>query len=135
MRQINPWAWQDQFGYAQAVVVPAGHAVLYCAGQTSVDAAGRPIHTGDMRAQLCQALDNLEAVLAAAGAGLDGLVRLNLMTTDVDALFACYDVLLSRLARAGARPAMTLLSVERLAFPQLLVEVEATASGPAAASR
>jgi enamine deaminase RidA (YjgF/YER057c/UK114 family) len=135
MRQINPWAWQDQFGYAQAVVVPAGRDVLYCAGQTSMDAAGRPLHAGDMRAQLCQALNNLEAVLAAAGADLGGLVRLNLMTTDVDALFACYDVLLSRLARAGARPAMTLLGVERLAFPQLLVEIEATALAPAVQSR
>lgn len=135
MRQINPWTWQDQFGYAQAVSVPAGHDMLYCAGQTSVDAAGRPLHAGDVRAQLCQALDNLETVLAAAGAGLDGLVRLNLMTTDVDALFACYDVLLSRLARAGARPAMTLLGVERLAFPQLLVELEATAVSPVASPR
>lgn len=51
-----------------------------------------------MAAQLTMALDNLEAVLAAAG-----------------------------MALAGVRPPSTLLGVARLAAPELLVELEATA--------
>jgi len=49
-RIINPWKWQDQFAFAQAYEVSGGERVLYCAGQASVDAEGRPAHVGDMRA-------------------------------------------------------------------------------------
>ena len=36
-RVINPWTWQDQFGFVQANEVSNGQRVLFCAGQTSVD--------------------------------------------------------------------------------------------------
>ena len=60
---VNPWKWQDNFGFSQAIDVRQAGRVLYCAGQTSVDAAGAPLHAGDMAAQLTQAFDNLETVL------------------------------------------------------------------------
>ena len=41
--------------------------VLFCSGQTSVDANGAPQHPGDMAAQIALAADNLEAVLREAG--------------------------------------------------------------------
>ena len=124
---INPWTWQDNMGYSQAIEVSGGQHVLYCAGQTSMDAEGRPVHAGDMRAQLGQALDNLETVLTQAGYSLSDVVRLNYYTTDVDALFPHFDVVMSRLASANCRPGGTLLGVPRLAFPELLIEIEATA--------
>lgn len=92
-----------------------------------MDAEGRPQHVGDMRAQLMLALDNVEAVLSAAGYGLSDVVRLNYYTTDVDQLFAHYAVVVERLAPVGCQPSSTLLRVTRLAFPELLVEIEATA--------
>jgi enamine deaminase RidA (YjgF/YER057c/UK114 family) len=104
-----------------------GRADRYCAGQTSMDADGNPLHEGDLRAQLSQALDNLEAVLRASGCGLSDVVRLNYYTTDLDGFFAAMDVVSARLQEAGCRPAMTLIEVSRLALPPLLVEVEATA--------
>ncbi len=61
---INPWTWQDEFGDVQANDVSDGDRVLYCAGQTSVDAEGKPVHEGDLEAQVLQALDNIETVLA-----------------------------------------------------------------------
>ncbi len=126
-RAVNPWTWQDAFGYSQAIEVSGAARVLVCAGQTSVDAEGRPLHAGDMRAQAMQALDNLEAVLGAAGLTLAHVVRLNAYTTDVDAFLQAADAWGGRLATAGCRPASTLLGVTRLAFPELLVELEATA--------
>ncbi len=80
-----------------------------------------------MRAQLTQALDNLETVLHTAGFTLADVVRLNIYTTDPDRLFESYDVLAGRLGAAACRQASTLLGVSRLAFPELLVELEATA--------
>lgn len=130
---INPWTWQDQFGFVQASAVTAAERTIYCSGQTSMDADGNPIHEGDMSAQLSQALDNLEAVLRESGCGLADVVRLNYYTTDIDAFFAAMEVLVARLEDAGCRPASTLLEVSRLALPPLLVELEATAVRGAAA--
>jgi enamine deaminase RidA (YjgF/YER057c/UK114 family) len=126
-RVINPWTWQDQFGYVQAHEVSGAQRVLYCAGQASVDGDGNPIHEGDMRAQLKQALDNLETVLSAAGLELANVVRLNYYTTDIDAFFEGFEAAASRLGESGARVSSTLVGVSRLAFPPLLVEIEATA--------
>ena len=124
---VNPWTWQDQFGFAQGVEVRGVERMLVCAGQTSSDADGRTVHAGDMAAQMNQCLDNLETVLRQAGLGLANVVRLNYYTTDVDAWLESAGSWGTRLAEAGCRPASTLLGVTRLAFPDLLVEIEATA--------
>lgn len=78
-----------------------------------------------MRAQIALAIDNLETVLREAGFGLADVVRLNYYTTDMDAFLQAGDVLGSRLS--GAQVSSTVLGVTRLAFPELLVEIEATA--------
>ncbi|MDB5919417.1 MAG: Bona fide RidA/YjgF/TdcF/RutC subgroup [Massilia sp.] len=126
-RRINPWKWQDNLVVSQAVEVVGGQRVLYCSGQAAIDGDGQPAHPGDMRAQIMLALDNIETVLHKAGYQMSDVVQLNYYVTNVDAFFAAYDALAGRLAAAGIQPACTLLGVARLAFPQLLVELEATA--------
>ena len=126
-RNVNPWTWQDQFGFSQAVEVSGHQKTLICAGQTSTAPDGSTLHPGDMRGQVAAALDNLETVLGEAGFSLSDVVRLNYYTTDIEAFFGAADVLGERLGAAGIQPASTLLGVTRLAFPDLLVEFEATA--------
>jgi enamine deaminase RidA (YjgF/YER057c/UK114 family) len=63
----------------------------------------------------------------AAGFALGDVVRLNYYTTDIDGFLAAYEVVASHLAKAGCQPSSALLGVTRLAFPELLVEIEATA--------
>lgn len=72
-------------------------------------------------------LDNLEAVLREAGVWLANAVRLTVYTSDVDAMIANFDALVGRLQKAGVKPPQTLLGVQRPAFPELMVELEATA--------
>ena len=126
-RIINPWKWQDQLGFVQANEVAGFTRVLVCAGQAAMSSEGVPLHAGDMRAQIALALDNLETVLKDAGIEWANVIRLNYYTTDVDLFFKEYDVAASRLAEAGCRPASTLLGITRLAFPELMIEIEATA--------
>jgi enamine deaminase RidA (YjgF/YER057c/UK114 family) len=126
-RIINPWTWQDAYGFVQGHEVTGGQRVLYCAGQASVDNDGRPLHAGDMGAQVRQSLDNLETVLKAADLDLTHVVRINIFTTDVDRFLASFHIAIERFTAAGCRPSSTLLGVTRLAFPELLVEIEATA--------
>ena len=89
-RVVNPWQWQDNFGFVQANDVSGFRRVLMCSGQTSVDAEGTPMHLDDMSAQLTLALDNLEVVLGQAGLSLSNVMRLNVYTTDVDRFFEAY---------------------------------------------
>jgi enamine deaminase RidA (YjgF/YER057c/UK114 family) len=129
---VNPWTWQDQFGFAQAISAPPW---LFCAGQGPADPDGNVMHPGDIGAQLTQSLDNLETVLAQAGTDLSHVVRLNYYTTDVDGLFGVWQsaegrIVAERLQKANCRPAQTLLGVARLAFPDMLIEIEATALLP-----
>jgi enamine deaminase RidA (YjgF/YER057c/UK114 family) len=124
---VNPWQWSVQFGFNQAESVEGHQRVLVCSGQTSVDAQGAAQHAGDMAAQMGLALENLEAVLSEAGMGLADVVRLNMYTTDVDDFIANFGPLAGRLQDAGAAYASTLIGVTRLAFPELMVELEATA--------
>lgn len=124
---VNPAKWQDALGFVQGHEVTGGQRVLYCAGQVSVDAEGKTMHAGDFRGQLNRTLDNLEQVLKGAGYGAADIVRLNIYTTDLDGFFANRSVLMERLVNAGGRYTSTLLGVARLARPDLLIEIEATA--------
>jgi enamine deaminase RidA (YjgF/YER057c/UK114 family) len=124
---INPSKWQDALGFVQGHEVTGGQRVLYCAGQVSVDAEGKTVHVGDFRGQLNRTIDNLEQVLNKAGYGFSDLVRLNIYTTDLEAFSANRSVILERLVGAGCRYSSTLLGVARLARPEFLIEIEATA--------
>jgi len=126
---INPWKWQDALGFVQGheVTVTGGQRVLYCAGQIPVDPEGKSVHAGDFRGQLNQVINNLETVLTAGGFAFADVVRLNIYTTDLEGFFANRGVILERLVGAGARYTSTLLGVARLARPEFLIEIEATA--------
>ena len=124
---VNPVSWSVEMGFNQGEVVSGHTRTLYCSGQTAMSADGAPQHDGDMAAQLALSIDNLEAVLGAAGMTLANLVRLNVYTTDVDLLLPHYGVLASRLGAAGVAPATTMLGVTRLAVPGQMVELEGTA--------
>ena len=125
-RSVNPWTWQEQYVFSQALDVRGAQRLLYCAGQTSVDAEGHPMHKGDMSAQMGLALDNLETILRQAGLTLADVVSVTGYLVDM-ADFARYNeiyreyfttlplptrstVAVSALAR-GARIEMTMTAV------------------------
>ncbi len=51
-RAVNPWTWQDQFGFVQANEVKGIERISICSGQTAMSADGQPQHPSDMRAQV-----------------------------------------------------------------------------------
>ena len=124
---VNPVSWSLAMGFNQGEVISGQTRTLYVSGQTAMSPDGRPEHEGDIAAQLSLSVDNLEAVLTAAGMGLGNLVRLNVYCTDIDALFPHYGELAGRLGVAGVSPTTTMLGVFRLAIPGQLVELEGTA--------
>jgi enamine deaminase RidA (YjgF/YER057c/UK114 family) len=126
-RSINPVSWSTNLGFDQAQLIEGHRRQLVCSGQDAVDADGNPQHPGDMAAQLELAVDNLEAVLAAADMTLANVVRLNAYTTDFDELLKHWATLTDRFRNSEGGFATTLLGVTRLPAPGLLVLLEATA--------
>ncbi len=126
---VNPWTWQNALGYSQGVRLQDCQQIVLCAGQASVDDEGAALHSGNMNAQVDQTLDNLQTVLTAAGMSLSNVVRLDIYTTNLDQLWGAYPHLSARLRAAGTQPAGGILAeVRRLAQPELLVEITATAA-------
>ena len=126
-RIIDPWTWQEEYGFHQGHEVVNATRTLYLSGQTSLDGDGNPVCVGDMAGQIRQVIDNIEAVLAETDMSLSDIVRINIFTTDMDLFFEHADEL-ERLGEAGTQYASTLVGVTRLAFPEFLVEIEATAT-------
>jgi enamine deaminase RidA (YjgF/YER057c/UK114 family) len=122
---INPWSWSVNLGFDQAELIERPGRLLVCSGQDAVDADGNPQHPGDMAGQLELALDNLQAVLAAADMTLADVVRLTVYTTDIDAYLAHLPSVIDRFG--DSRYATTLVGVTQLPA-QLLVMLEATAA-------
>jgi enamine deaminase RidA (YjgF/YER057c/UK114 family) len=124
---VNPWDWSKAFGFSQAVEVRGAERILVCSGQTGMSENGSPPSSSDMGEQVNKAFENLGAVLQAAGLAASDVVRVNYYTTDVDELIAVLGPLASE-SFGDNLPASTLLGVARLAFPQLKIEIEATAA-------
>ena len=126
-REINPTDWLLGFNINQGIEVSGGERVLYLSGQTSNGPDGAPLHAGDLVAQFKLAWSNLKDALDAADMGVSNIVRLNMYTTDVAAFMSLADQIVAIYAEDGCRPVSTLLGVNALFEPELMVELEATA--------
>lgn len=123
-RTINPWEWQNERSYVQAVEVSKVEGTLYVSGQTAIDANGVS-SAADMKSQLIQAIQNLERVIREAGYKSENIVRLNIYTTSSEELFTCFDVIQNWIKENNIKQASTVLEVKSL-FETLKVELEAT---------
>lgn len=126
--RINPTTWNAAFAYDQGQLRTMPHRLLTIAGQGPVDEDGALLHVGDVTAQLALSMRNVETVLTAAELTLADVTRLTIYTTDIDATLAAYDAVVERLQLAGATPPASLIGVNRLAFPGMANEIEATAA-------
>jgi 2-iminobutanoate/2-iminopropanoate deaminase len=123
-RIINPWQWQDQRSYVQAVEVKEASGTLYVSGQAAVLADGQS-STEDMKTQLLQAIQNLEQVISQAGYECKNIVRLTIYTTSTAELWPHFPILQEWIAKHGIKQALTFMEVKSL-FETLTVELEAT---------
>jgi len=124
-RQINPWAWQDAFGYSQAWRVDGSGAFVFVAGQGPVSPDGMLVGEGDFDAQVRQTFENLRTVLEEAGSSLDSIVKLTVYLTDIARLRDYGRIRAEFLS--GPPPAGTALQVGALAMPAMMIEVDAVA--------
>lgn len=122
---VNPWNWQNQYGFSQAWRVENPSSVIEVSGQTPVDGEGEIQHLDDFSAQARLAFENLKTVLEEAGSGLDDVLKVGAYLTSNE-----YVIDYSQVQQEyfpDRSPAQTLVVVKELALPGLMVEVEATA--------
>ncbi|MFI5325198.1 MAG: RidA family protein, partial [Candidatus Rokuibacteriota bacterium] len=97
----------------------------------------RAVAVGDVGAQTKQALENVRAIVEAAGCTMGHIVRLQTFLThaeDIPGFMAARAEVFPKYFPNGVYPPNTLLVVSRLVLPELLVEVEAMAVKPASAA-
>ena len=113
--------------YSQAVVAPAGRLV-FCSGQIPIDpATGEMVGASDVRVQTKRVLDNLGAVLAAAGASFESVVKTTIFLADLQDFGTVNEIYAGYFG--GSPPARA--TVQAAGLPKsALVEIEAIASIP-----
>jgi 2-iminobutanoate/2-iminopropanoate deaminase len=117
-------AWEKEYGYSQAVKVGD---TIYISGQVSHDDKGNIIGLGDMEAQMRQSYANIKKVLAMYGAKMENIVDEILFVTDMDAAFAAAVKCRQDIFSGTPVVASTIVQIQRLAFPQLMIEIRCVA--------
>jgi enamine deaminase RidA (YjgF/YER057c/UK114 family) len=124
---VTLWQVPDAFRsvYSHAAEVAAPSRVLFISGQFGVAPDGRlPV---DFAAQCERAMDNVEALLAAAGMTTANIVKLTHYATQATDFPILVQIRQQRWAFDPA-PSVTAIAVSALARPEYLIEIEAVAS-------
>ena len=99
--------------------------LLYCSGQTPIDPATGKLVDGGISEQTGQAFNNLEAVLASAGLGMEDVIKVNVYLTSMSNFSGMNLVYQNRFSTPY--PARTTVAVAELPL-NALVEIELVAS-------
>jgi enamine deaminase RidA (YjgF/YER057c/UK114 family) len=124
---LNPDGVNKPATYSQAVVVKKG-SLIFTAGIVAHDTAGNIIGKGDLALQTKQVFENIQVVLAAAGASFKDVVKVNYYVVN----YTPDKVQLIRQIRSNYllpnyKPASTLVGVQALYHPDVMIEVEVIA--------
>ncbi|AWS47936.1 RidA family protein [Streptosporangium sp. 'caverna'] len=114
------------------VAIGTGTRQVHVAGQIARDAEANPIATGDLTGQVAQSLRNTALGLAGAGASFSDVVRLRFFVTQwspekMDDFMAGIERVADELGMPRPLPPLSLIGIDYLFEPDVLVEVEAFA--------
>ncbi len=133
-RSVNPTEWGLQFSMDQGELVEGATRHLRCSGQISAvpdsttELGIKVVAPNEIRGQMECALANVDSILAKGEMTRANIVALRFFTTNIDGFLENYDVYATWIAEAGTRPPQSLIGVQRLVLPDLVVEIEIEAA-------
>jgi 2-iminobutanoate/2-iminopropanoate deaminase len=111
--------------FAHVTVAEPGGRLVFVSGMSARDSGGVVVGAGDIAAQSEQVWHNLRTALAAAGASLDDVARVDVFVRHMSDFESIQRVRRRYFTRD--LPASTMVEVAMLADPDLLIEVSAIA--------
>ncbi|MDO3702113.1 RidA family protein [Micromonospora sp. C28SCA-DRY-2] len=114
-------------GYSHVATIGPGSRLIWTSGQVPIAADGTAAPAGDWAAQTRQAMRNVGAALAAAGATWDDVFKLTFYVVDTSAL-ATVRAVRDEFVNVERPPTSSLVQVAGLFRPDLLIEIEAVAA-------
>lgn len=127
---LNPEGMHANPAFSQGAVVRGPHQTVYVGGQNAVDADGQVVGEGDLAAQSAQAARNVLAVLEAAGASREQVVRMTIHIVEGQDPRAGMAGFMQVWGRVEHPAPISVVFVAGLAHPAFLVEVDAIAVVP-----
>lgn len=112
--------------YHHYIRVDNPKSLIFLSGQLARDADGNVVGAGDMAEQTRQCIRNMRTVLESAGATLDDIVSVVVYTTDMREFKRITDA--RKEFFIDKLPTSTIVEVNHLADPALLIEIQATAA-------
>lgn len=134
VQHLNPDGLVKNPAFSNVVVVNGPAKTIYIGGQNAVDASGAIVGVGDIGAQSERALLNLQTALAAAGAGLEHVVKWTLYVVEGQPLQPGFAAFQRIWGNRPNPPVITMAYVAGLARPEFLIEIDAVAVVPLASS-
>lgn len=125
---INPPSLPSAHGYSHVIIAPSGRLVSI-SGQVAIDKNGTVVGAGDFETQCVQVFENLKIALKSANLTFANVVRTDMYVTDLKHLDTLRKVR-ARYLPKDAPPTSTLVQVNSLYRPELLIEIAAEAVLP-----
>jgi enamine deaminase RidA (YjgF/YER057c/UK114 family) len=124
---INPAGVSQPTGYTH-VVTSSGSKIVFVSGQVAIDPQGNLVGENDLAKQAEQVFENLKTCLASVGATFADVTKLTTFVVNYKPEDrAVIAGLRQRYLPQDAPPASTLVGVQALARPDLMIEIEAVA--------
>jgi len=122
---VNP-ADMKPLGMYSTVTIAQGGSIAFISGQVSVDGNGKVVGAGDIEAQAVQVFENLKRALGGIGATFEDVIKFTIYIVEFsqERRKAVMNVR-GRYISHDNPPAATMVGIDQLVEPELLVEIEA----------
>jgi len=128
---LSPEGLVQSPAFSHVAVVSGSVRTIYVGGQDAITADNELVGQGDIGAQTTQILANIETALAAAGAGLEHVIKWNVFIVEGQPVGPAYQAFQQAWGdRSTPPPLITAVFVKALGHPDWLAEVDAIAVVP-----